>query len=189
MFVPGPDDQCPIDIKYLDVSRHTVTDLNVHGEKEIDDIWVPLGNQIDGIDPDRELSDYWTGTTSFLVLMPHPGANHVWIDGRRTRLQANSTRPNHIWPETWNSMSKPQRRLEIQRGLKLEELKDRARATRSIDKYVNEQDKDDYEAQLQQARKDYAPATPSPAMPVVQSSSPSEHREKSPRCKKTPSAS
>ena len=49
LYVPHPDDGCPVDLKYVDVMRHTTTDLDTVGEKDIEDVWVPHGNVIEGI--------------------------------------------------------------------------------------------------------------------------------------------
>ena len=178
LYVPHPDDGCPVDLKYVDVMRHTTTDLDTVGEKDIEDVWVPHGNVIEGINAERSLSDTWTGRTSFELLMPNPGDNHYWIHGRKTRRQANSSKPDHLWPETWNTMSKPQRRREIERGKEMQKEYALVREHRDIGKYVPADDIDNYNAHIGAAKRDYAPPVPSPAMPVVELRQEQLHREK-----------
>ena len=47
------EESFPIPLKYIDVSRTTLTNLDVKQEKRIDDYW--------NIDGSRDLSDPWTG--------------------------------------------------------------------------------------------------------------------------------
>ena len=58
------EESFPIPLKYIDVSRTTRTNLDVKQERRIDDYW--------NIDGSRELSDYWTGFTQFIVLAEKP---------------------------------------------------------------------------------------------------------------------
>ena len=54
------EESFPIQLKYIDVSRTTHTNLDVKQEKRIDDYW--------NIDGSRNLSDPWTGFTQFTLL-------------------------------------------------------------------------------------------------------------------------
>ena len=54
------EESFPIPLKYIDVSRTTHTNLDVKQEKRIDDYW--------NIDGSRDLSDYWTGFTQYILL-------------------------------------------------------------------------------------------------------------------------
>ena len=54
------EESFPIQLKYIDVSKTTHTNLDVMQEKRIDDYW--------NIDGSRDLSDYWTGFTQFILL-------------------------------------------------------------------------------------------------------------------------
>ena len=87
----------PIPLKYIDVSRTTHTNLDVKQEKRIDDYW--------NIDGSRDLSDYWTGFTQFVLLEEKPPDGYMWSGGRLTKRQVTS-RPDHLWPELWRGMSK-----------------------------------------------------------------------------------
>ena len=53
------EESFPIPLKYIDVSRTTHTNLDVMQESRIDDYW--------NIDGSRDLSDSWTGFTSFFI--------------------------------------------------------------------------------------------------------------------------
>ena len=59
-----------IPLKYIDVSRTTHTNLDVKQEKRIGDYW--------NIDGSRELSDYWTCFTRFILLEEKPADGYMW---------------------------------------------------------------------------------------------------------------
>ena len=88
----------PIPLKYIDVSRATHTNLDVMQERRIDDYW--------NIDGSRDLSDYWTGFTQFVLLEEKPG--------RLTRKQLTS-RPDHLWPELWTKLGRNAKLREKQK--------------------------------------------------------------------------
>ena len=54
------EESFPTPLKYMDVSRTTLTNLDVLQESRIDDYW--------NIDGSRDLSDSWTGFTQFTLL-------------------------------------------------------------------------------------------------------------------------
>ena len=54
------EESFPFQLKYIDVSRTTSTNLDVRKEKRIDDYWT--------VDGARDLSDPWTGFTQFTLL-------------------------------------------------------------------------------------------------------------------------
>ena len=58
------------------------------------------------------------------------------IDGRMTRIQA-TTRPPHIWPETWQAMSKKQKEAAVAQWAKDKKLFDDARQRRGLVKGVD----------------------------------------------------
>ena len=58
------EESFPIPLKYIDVSRTTLTNLDVKQEKRIYDYW--------NIDGSRDLSDFWTGFTQFTLLEEKP---------------------------------------------------------------------------------------------------------------------
>ena len=101
MFVPT-DENCPLPIKYLDVQRRTYTDLENKAEAEVEDIWTDVGP--------KELSDSCRGKTVFIILRPPAPPGHKWVAGRCTKVQ-ETTRPDHIWPEIWSSMSKKKQEI------------------------------------------------------------------------------
>ena len=95
-----------IPLKYIDVSRTTHTNLDVKQEKRIDDYW--------NIDGSRDLSDYWTGFTQFIVLEEKPPNGNMWSGVRSTRKQLTS-RPDCLWPELWDKMGKNAKLKEKQK--------------------------------------------------------------------------
>ena len=71
----------PIPLEHIDVSRTTHTNLDVKQEKRIDDYW--------NIDGSRDLSDYWTGFTQFILLEEKPPDGYMWSGGEITEKTAN----------------------------------------------------------------------------------------------------
>ena len=63
--------------------------MDVKLEKRIDDYW--------NIDGSRDLSDPWTGFTTFTLLDEKAPDGYTWSGERLTRKQLTS-RPNHLWP-------------------------------------------------------------------------------------------
>ena len=164
LYVPGPEDECPVDLKYIDVFRDaTTTIVDIPEERHIDDFWVPVGSEV----PDRELSDWWTGKTTFFFVMPKAKKGHELIFGRETKIQETSGRPDHVWPETWRELSKKNRSREVEIGKNSRPLRQEARSVRGLDDLVQDDDAEDYEAQFEIARKEYSPKVASPAMPVI----------------------
>ena len=74
------EESLPIPLKYIDVSRTARTNLDVMQESRIGDYW--------NIDGSRDLSDYWTGFTQFILLEEKPpdgfyGPGGDWQNGKR----------------------------------------------------------------------------------------------------------
>ena len=82
----------PIQLKYIDVSRNTRTNLAVRQERRIDDNW--------SIDGSRDLFDCWTGFTQCTPAEEKPPDVFLLSGWRLTRRQVTS-RPDHLWPELW----------------------------------------------------------------------------------------
>ena len=104
LYCPTEND-LPIPIRYIDVTRKTITNLDNDKENEIEDIWTELDSQ-------RSLSDEWTGRTVFEILKPEPPEGYTWSSGRLTKKQ-QTERPENIWPELWHNMSKSIRRFGV----------------------------------------------------------------------------
>ena len=66
------------------------------------------------MDGDRELSDASTGFTRFTILNERSRDGYTWSGGRLTKRQATS-RPDHLWPETWKNMSDAAQHREKQK--------------------------------------------------------------------------
>ena len=77
----------PIPLKYIDVSRTTLTNLDVMQESRIDDYW--------NIDGPRDWSDSWTGFTPFTPLEGKPPEGSLWsrvkTDKTASDIQAGSS--------------------------------------------------------------------------------------------------
>ena len=100
------EESFPIPLKYIDVSRITHTNLDVKQEKRIDDYW--------NIDGSRDLSDPWTRFTQFTLLEEKPPEEYMWSGVRLTRKQLTS-RPDHLWPELWETIGKNAKLTEKQK--------------------------------------------------------------------------
>ena len=97
LFVPD-DQNLPIPLKYIDVTRQTETSLDSPSEKFIQDYWnVPRDNPAGG-DPmqaDRQLSEPWTGRTIFNLLRQPPPEGWEWVSGRLTKKQRTNRPPQY----------------------------------------------------------------------------------------------
>ena len=91
------EESFPFPLKHIDVSRTTLSNLDVVQEKRIDDYW--------NIDGSRDLSDPWTGFTQFTLLEEKPPEGYMWSGRRLTKRQLTS-RPDHSWPELWIKMGR-----------------------------------------------------------------------------------
>ena len=95
LYVPR-EESFPIQLKHIDVTRTTDTFWDVMAEKHFEDYW--------NVEEDRELSDTWTGFTSFILLNERPPDGYTWFWGRLTRKQTTS-RPDNEWQDMWKHMS------------------------------------------------------------------------------------
>ena len=66
------EEQYPIPLKHIGVSRTTHTNLDVMRESRIDDYW--------NIDGSRDLSDSWTGFTQFTLSSEKPPEEYMWSE-------------------------------------------------------------------------------------------------------------
>ena len=119
-------------LKYIDVSRTTHTNLDVKQEKRIDDYW--------NIDGSRDLTDYWTGFTQFIVLEEKPPDGYMLSGWRLTRKQLTS-RPDYLWPELWEKMGKNARLKEKPKWSHEKLHLDNARKLRGI-YFIDPEDKE-----------------------------------------------
>ena len=111
LFVPE-DGDCPIPLKYLEYVRTTETTMDTREEKRIYDVWNTV--TMEGAEPDRELSGFWTGTTTFDIKQPQPQPGYTIVQGRPTKVRADSQRVPYMRTEEWERMSKKDRRNEKQ---------------------------------------------------------------------------
>ena len=136
------EESFPSPLKYIDVTRTTHTNLDVKLEKRTDDYW--------NIDGSRDLSDYWTGVTQFILLEEEPPDGYTWSGGRLTRKQLTS-RPGHLWPELWKSMGKHAKLKEKQKWTDEELHLENARKLRGIS-FIDPEDTE-FKETIKNARK------------------------------------
>ena len=109
LYVPR-EASLPNPLKYMDVTK-AANILGCNAGENIDDYW--------NVDGDRELSDTWTGSTRFTVLVKkNTGwihmARYTWFGWRLTTKQTTS-RADTLWPEIWKDMSDASKRKEKQK--------------------------------------------------------------------------
>ena len=147
------EESFPVPLKYIDVSRTTNTNLDVKQEKRIGDYW--------NIDGSRDLSDYWTGFTQFILLEEKSPNGYMWFGWRLTRKQLTS-RPDHLWPELWKKMGKNAKLKEKQKWSNEKLHMESARKLRGI-YFIDPEDKE-FKDTIKNARKKLeipvAPAMP-----------------------------
>ena len=147
------EESFPIPLKFIDVSRTTHTNLDVMQEKRIDDYW--------NIDGSRNLSDYCTGFTQFILLEEKAPNGYMWSGGRLTRKQL-TFRTDHLWPELWKKMGKNAKLKEKQKWSNENLHLNNARKLRGI-YFIDPEDKE-FKETIKKARKKLE--TPmAPAMP------------------------
>ena len=117
------EESFPIPLKYIDLSRNALTNLDVKQERRIDDYW--------NIDGSRDLSDPLTGFTQFTVLEGKPPDGYMWSGERLTRKHLTS-RQYHLWPELWEKMGKNAKLKERQKWSHEKPQLDNARKLRGI---------------------------------------------------------
>ena len=142
-----------IPMKHIDVSRTTHTNLEVKQERRIDDYW--------NIDGSRDLSDSWTGFTQFALFEEKPPNGYMWSGRRLTRKQLTS-RPDHLWPELWETMRKHAKLTEKQKWSNEKLHLENARKLRGI--YFTDPEDKKFKESIKNARKkletSVAPAVP-----------------------------
>ena len=143
------------------MSRRTRTDSTNPGEIEIHDVWYDLHKG--GNTAQRSLSTPWVGRTEFDLLKPPAKPGYKWCSGRETKIN-ETTRPDHIWPEIWDRLSKKQRADAILEGVQIREREEPARKHRKLEE-VPEADRERYKKIMSDVRKRLQP-TAVPAMPV-----------------------
>ena len=147
------EESFPIPLKNIDVSRTTHTNLDVKQEKRIDDYW--------NIDGSRDLSDYWTGFTQFILLEDKHPEGYMWSGERSTRKQLTS-KPDHPWPELWDKMGKNAKLKEKQKWSEEKLHLENARKLRGI-YFIDPEDKE-FKETVRNARMKLETPMP-PAMP------------------------
>ena len=146
LFSPR-EESFTIPLKYIDVSRTTHTNLDVKQEKRIDGT--------------RDLSDFWTRFTQFILLEEKPPDGYMWSGERLTREQLTS-RPDHLWPELWTKLGTNAQLKERQKWSHEKPQLDNARKLRGI-YFIDPEDKESKET-IKNARKKLETSV-APAMP------------------------
>ena len=84
-----------------------------------------------------------SGETMFRILRPQPPPKHEWVDGRLTKKH-KTTRPASLWPETWKTFGKKQKRTDIIEWDKEKAARDAERVRSGKWEHVPEDLEDDY---------------------------------------------
>ena len=147
------EESFPVQLKHIDVSRTTRTNLDVMQERGIDDRC--------NIDGSIDLSDSWTGFTQFTLLKEKPPDGYIWSGWRLTKRQVTS-RPDHLWPELWTKLGRNAELKERQKWSHEKPKLDNARKLRGI--YFIEPEDKEFKETFKNARKkletSVAPAVP-----------------------------
>ena len=119
------------------------------------DCWVSDSDQVPGP---------WIGKTSFNLRLPNPKPGWVMQNGRPTRVEANSKRPEHIWCEVWELLTRKQRE-ETRKWDLLTPVVEECRQERNLPPF-QKHDKVFWET-LEKA-KELHKAPSAPAMPLIE---------------------
>ena len=143
----------PIQLKYIDVSRTTRTNLDVMQERRIDDYW--------NIDGSRDLSDSWTGFTQFTLLEEKAPDGFLWSGGEINEKTAD-IQARSFMARTLDEIGKKSKLKERQMWSHEIPQLDNARKLRGI-YFIDPEDKESKET-IKNARKKLetpmAPAVP-----------------------------
>ena len=157
----------PLPLKYIDVYRITHTNLPSFSEARVEDFWT---------EGEIELSDTWTGSTTFSFCRPRPEPGWEWVANRMTKIQ-KSSRPPNVWPEIWTCMSaKSKKKAQDDWKDLLPNFKE-ARTSAGIlsgsgsNAIIRDEDLDDFLQILARLRLQYGDPV-APAMPVLPASAP-----------------
>ena len=90
------EESFPTPLKYIDVSKTTITNLHADQASRIDDYW--------NIDGSRNLSYSWTGFTQFTLSEEKTPDGHMCSGERLTKRL--TSRPDHLWPKIWKTMGR-----------------------------------------------------------------------------------
>ena len=137
-------------------------------EKRIDDYW--------NIDGSRNLSDYWTGFTQFILLEEKPPDGCMWSGERLTRKQLTS-KPNHLWPELWTKWRRNAKLREKQKCSLEKPMLDNERRLRRI-YFVDPEDKEFKETVRNARKKLETPVAPTMPCKTRKKSTKGETRNK-----------
>ena len=136
------EESFPFPLKYIDVSRITLSNLDVMQESRIDDSW--------NFDGSRDLSVSWTGFTQFTLFDEKPPDGCRWSGERLTKRQVTS-RPDHLWPELWIKLGRSAKLKERQKWSNEKPKLDNARRLRGI-YFIDPEDKE-FKRTIRNARK------------------------------------
>ena len=153
LFAPSAD-SFPVPLDYIDVLRFTKT--NVKGHDTLVDCWVSGSDQAPGP---------WIGKTSFNLRLPIPKPGWVMQNGRPTRIEANSKRPENIWCGVWELLTRKQREEEKRKWDLLKPIVEECRQERNLPP-VQKHDNVFWET-LKKA-KELHKAPSAPAMPLIE---------------------
>jgi len=120
------ESECPIPLRYLDVVRITMTNLEERKEAYMEDVWIPEAPMPEDT---RLLSGEWTGKTIFRILRPEPPPGHMWHLDRLVKCK-QTTRPDDVDPILWTTLSTAQRATAIAEWQKVETVRANARSAR-----------------------------------------------------------
>ena len=164
LFMPDePGAECPIPLKYLDVTRRTETSCDSSSEKCIRDLWV---------DNAPDLSEPWLGKTVFDIIPRPAKEGHQWVNGRHTKVKKCTRwpfRPPNVWPEDWGRIGPKHKQKAIDDWNKEKPLRDAARAKKGLTEFVPPDDKE-YEQIIKDAQEKLRRTQETaPVIPVVSS--------------------
>ena len=104
LYVPT-ESECPLPLDYLDVMRETETDLDRLGEAKVEDFWIA-----DDSEHSRELSWWWTGSTTFHLRLPEAPPGRTYSVGDEIKKVPNSRRPPSIHHEQWPNIGEAEKK-------------------------------------------------------------------------------
>ena len=143
-FAPT-EKNCPIPLKYIDITRRTETTLRDKSEACIYDCWYDS--------EEEKLSAPWIGRTIFNLIMIEPREGCTWVNGEEVQIM-KTNRPGDIMKTEWTRLSKSRRNKEIERWKIEGPLQEKLRTKRNV-RYIKPEAKQEWEEVMKKAREKY----------------------------------
>ncbi len=144
------------------MKRETFTNLE-HGDLQwIEDCWTADARE----GTHRELDEDFLGRTVYILLKKKPMPGYEYQNGRLTKVQKETSRPEHIFSNNWARMGANAKREAQAYWAVQGPIRDRERRMSGREANIRLEDYEQYDRVVNDTRQSFL-AKPSPAMPCI----------------------